>query len=186
MLQVVEGHRSSRTGAPRERNLGVAVDNLGDPEIEHLDDARVQHEDVVRFQVTMDDVEPVRDVERTDDGHGVLDDLRGRQQPPSLQQLAERHSLEVLEHHERVPVVLADVMNDDDVLVRGPRRGASLPKEALDIFRLQLAMEELNRNLAAQLRISRGEHSTKSAAPELADDLVLSDSRSWPGEPRGI
>jgi len=36
----------------------------------------------------------------------------------------------VLEHHERIPAVLADFMDDDDVFVAALRRGLGLDDEA--------------------------------------------------------
>jgi hypothetical protein len=80
----------------------------------------------------VDDVVRVRDGERAHDGHHELDGLRGWELPAVLEELRERRALQELEHHERAAAVLADLVNDDDVLVAAPRgRRASTMKRSV-------------------------------------------------------
>src|SRR6185436_17572838 len=91
------------------------------------------------------------------------------------QELVERHALQVLEHHVGIAVLLADLVNDDDVLVAAPRGGAGLEDKPRTELGLVVTVEELDRDLAAELGVARGVHRAHATAPELANDLVLSD-----------
>jgi hypothetical protein len=161
------------------------VEELGNLEVQHLHGAGVGHEDVVGLEIAVDDVMRVRDGERAHHGHHELDGLRRWELPTVLHELRERRALEELEHHERAAAVLADLVNDDDVLVAAPRGRPGLDDEARGELGV-VAAQELDRGLAAELGVARGVDRAHAAATELADDLVLSDPRTGLGQRRCV
>src|SRR5262249_59798606 len=90
------------------------LDELGEPEIQDLHAAVRGEEDVLGFEVAVDDPlvmsrgEAVRDAER------VLDELALRQ-PAASQALPQRLSFEQLRNDEGCAVLGADVVDDEDV-----------------------------------------------------------------------
>ena len=126
--------------------------------------------------VTKNDVEVVRARERAHDWHDQLDRARGCELAP-FDVFGERLTAQIFEHHERLGVPLADVVDDDDVLVTAPRGGARLEDESRVEVRL-VALQELDRDAAAELGVARQVHGAHAAATELADQLVGADSRA--------
>jgi hypothetical protein len=77
----------------------------------------------------------------------------------------QRLALQVLEHHVGAALELADLVDDDDVLMAAACRGASLEDEALRGVGIR-AMQELDGDPAAKARISCKEDSgTSSSSP---------------------
>ena len=169
--------------------FGRGVEALRDAEIEHLHDAAIGHEDVRRLQVAVDDAVRVRALEGPRHRHEELDERARREL--LLAQLRHRLALEVLEHHERQALVLADLVDRDDVLERAARRRARLDHEAADDVRIVLE-QELEGDLAAELGVAREEDLAHAAAcdladqPEAADLLVAADLERLARARRGL
>src|SRR6185436_5790406 len=103
-----------RSRAPDKRGASwiAAMDELRDTEIEHLHGARVGHEDVIGLEIAVNDVVRMRDGERAHDRHHELDGLGRWELPAVLPPLLERDYLQMLEHHEGIPGVLAAIVDD--------------------------------------------------------------------------
>ena len=116
-------------------------------------------------------------IERAGHRQHQLDDARRRQPRRRLDELAERLAVEELEHHVRRAVVLVGRVDDHDVLVVALRGRARLRQEAVgDLARAR--EHELDRDAPAKPGVARGEHDAHAAAPELADQLVVTDRRA--------
>ena len=120
----------------------------------------------------MHDAVFVRALERAGDRDHELHERAHRH--PLLEELRQRLALEVLEHHERKALVLADLEDGDDVLVRATRRRPRLDHEATDEVRI-VVEQELDRDLATELRVACEEDLAHAAARELADQPEPSD-----------
>ena len=120
------------------------MQQLCDTEVEHLHRAGVGHEDVVGFEIAVDDVVGVRDGERAHHRDDELDRLRRWELAAVLQELRQRCALQVLEHHERVVGVLADFVNDDDVLVIAGRGRLGFENESRSELGMMIAVEQLD------------------------------------------
>ena len=80
----------------------------------------------------------------------------------------------VLEHHVRVLVVLADVVDHDDVLVVAARGDARLGEEPRVVMRAAL-VQELDRDEPSQPQIARQVDDPHATLADLANDLVLAE-----------
>ncbi len=96
------------------------------------------------------------------------------------QPLAQGLSLEILEHHVRMTVLLADLVDDHDVLVHAVRRDARLREEALGEPGLGRA-QPLDRDQPAQAQVAGQVHLAHTAPAEQPDELVLADPGARPG-----
>jgi hypothetical protein len=181
---VRHGAREAGQGRPGPQHAGVvgtagpvsAGEQLGDAEVEDLDAPARGHEDVVRLQIAVDDVERVRVHQR---GHHRDDDLdrAPRRHRAGGEEAGQRLAVEQLQHHVRRALELVDLVDDDDVLVRAARRGPRLDQKAGRELR-RVGVEHLERHLAAELEVARNHHPGHAAAAELADDLVVVDARA--------
>jgi hypothetical protein len=171
------GVRRRRRRAADGALLGGLIADLGDAEVEHLDAAGLGHEDVVGLEVAVDDALLVGDDERLDHRHHQLDDAGRGQALAAGHQLGERRAREELEHHVRLLRDLADLVDDDDVLVAAARGGAGLDDEALGQLGV-VRLQDLDRDLAAELGVAGQVHRAHAARADLADDLVLVDLRA--------
>ena len=116
----VLGRAEDGAGAPARVGLRLAV-GLREAEIEHLHAERVGEEQVRRLDVAVDEVRPVRDLER---GERLVDDAERLAVVGALlarEEALERLALEQLHHAEEAPVGRdADVEDRDEVLVLEP------------------------------------------------------------------
>jgi hypothetical protein len=180
---------------PLQRAHGVDLrlrGRLGDPEVDDLDGAVVADDDVRRRDVAVDDVERpavgglllVRVVEA---GGGVDDDVDQvleREPGPGLVRRADQPPEvlppDVLHGEEVGPVVLADVVDLDDVRVVERRREAGLAEEHLDqalvvgvLLEHALERDEL---LEAVDRDRPGDEQLRHpAGAEAVEELVLAE-----------
>jgi hypothetical protein len=157
--------------------LRLVLHDLRDAEVEHLHGAGLGDEDVVGLEIAVDDAELVRGDERAHDRDDQLDRAADRELLAALDQLLQRLALQVLEHHEGRLPVLADLVDDDDVLVAAARGRARLDEEALRQLGLR-GRQELDRDAATELGVAREVDHAHAALAELADQLVLRDAHA--------
>jgi hypothetical protein len=108
---------------------------LGDAEIEDLrvrDVAfrRAANEDVVRFEVAVDDALAMSRLDPAHRRQEQRDDLFFRQKAATLKKLDERLAIEQLHHHAGETFVLDHIEHDDDVGMVNAPRGQGLAAEA--------------------------------------------------------
>ena len=107
---------------------GASVGQLRQAEVEHLDVIAVGDEQVGRLDVAVDDAAAVRGVERLGDLDREVEHPRGRQRS-FFDQLLDGPPFEQLHHDERLPVVLAELVDRADVRVL---QGGGEPRLALE------------------------------------------------------
>src|SRR5712691_5532897 len=122
----------------------VAVQRLGQTEIENLDLSGSLEDDVGGFQVAVHDAARMRSGDTRSKLPGDVEKL-GRFERPPAETLCERLPLAVLHDQERNAVAFADFVDRGDVRVADGGRGARLTKESRPpILRRQiLGMEDL-------------------------------------------
>ncbi len=101
------------------------------------------------------------------------------------EQRLQRLACEQLHGDVGLAVLLADVVDDDDVRVAELSRGACLAQEALphlgQYLRRQVGMQRLDRELALDERIQRAVHGTHRAAADLAEDAIAAERPRFGG-----
>ncbi len=167
---------------PRRRQVGVADDQLADPEVGHLRRERLGEEDVRGLHVAVDDAAlvRVRQARRdlADDADPVVE-LERLALAEALREAAARH---VLHREVKRSLVLADVEDRDDVRGLEAPRDAGLLQEPrlrfVDVERRARSVEadRLQRDLALDLRIAREIDETHRAPAERAQDLIAADA----------
>ena len=121
----------------------------------------------------MHDAAVVRGREAPRDLEGVLDGLAGRDRRRG-QAAAQRLALEKLHHGVDRSVVLADVVDPQDVRVGKGGDGARFPMEAPEGVRAaaERLRQDLDRHFAAQARVPRPIHLAHPARSERSQDFV--------------
>src|SRR6185436_12233370 len=161
--------------------LRVLLQHLGDAEVEHLHRAGLGHEDVVGLEIAVDDAGAVRALERAQHRGHDLDGARVRHALAVLDHRGQRLAVQELQDDVRLAglllraAVLADLVDDDDVVVLAARGGARLDEEALPDLGL-VGLQELDRDAAAEPEIAGEEHGPHPALAEQLDHLVLVDA----------
>ena len=174
----------------------VGVDDLGDAEVEHLDEVgaalALDEVDVLRLHVAVDDPVAVRGAQPLRDLHQD----RARAVPVHrarlLQPLPEVLAVQVLHRDEHQPLGrLAEVRDVDDVLVADARRALGLLQEPGDQIgpARQVLEQDLERDLLLDQRVLGLVDRAHPALADLADDAVplgqhLADQRivsRWAG-----
>ena len=167
-----------------------ALFQAGDAEVQQLGRAVRLHKDVGRLHVAMDDVVAMGIAERRADllqnaqpvGHGEL--------RAGADQLVQRLALHALHHNVGGSVVVAQVVNGDDIGVVEPARSAAFLVEAGQ--HVGVAHEALGQgldgHLAADLLVDAAIDDAHAAAPQHVDNLVLADMGYFAAllVPRGI
>ncbi|MFO0634431.1 MAG: hypothetical protein U0168_16415 [Nannocystaceae bacterium] len=153
----VLGRAEHRAGAREAAALTALVGDLGDAEVEQLDEVAAVgalHQEAVRgLEVTVDDAARVGSLERADDLQHQLARARPGEAPLATQHHREVLALEVLHREEhRAAGHRPEVDDVDDVLVRDHRCRARLLQEAIDVGLLaaELLLEHLERDLLPQ------------------------------------
>jgi hypothetical protein len=158
------------------------------PEVGHAGRALLVDEDVLGLDVAVDDVADVGGAERAGDldrvGHGLGDG----QAPGPADPLLEGLALDVLEDDVRRRAVLADVDDPDDVRVVELRHGAGLAPEALELVGVgrDLAVHELDRDLALEDRVERAVDRRHPAVADLCVQAVAPGEQGADGRPHGL
>ena len=158
------------------RDQRFALENPGDSKVQHLHDAGfVQHE-VVRLDVEVDDAGAMRVGQAGARAFDQLEPPAQRERGPAPDQASERLPRHVLHRDVRPAVVLTGVEDGDDVRVPEPPGGARLLHQpsSSDVV-IQLASNELDRNLAIEDRVASQIHLRHAAAAEEADHLIPAD-----------
>ncbi len=164
--------------------LAVALNLLGQAEIEDFGVAAGGDEDVGRLDVAMDDALFVRGVERVGDFDAE------RQQQSERQGLfrdavLEGLALQKLHRDEIAAVVLGNVVNRADARMIQRGSGAGFAPETLEGvgIALQFRREEFQGHAAAQIQILSDVDHTHSATTEPVDDAVVRDGLAdqWGG-----
>ena len=197
MIVPCAGERVVRAGrelerarhADRARGHGTArglrLEHLRDAEVEDLEGAGVHHEDVVGLEIAVDDaLARGRNRSAFNTVHHDLDGARVGQRWPFADRLGQRLAVEELEHHVRRAAVLADFVDDDDVVVLAAGRRARLDEEALGQLGL-VRLQELDRDAAAEPEIAREVDGPHPALADHLDHLVLVDPHARMRRRRG-
>ena len=163
---------------PNWRRLAVPR-QLGQSEVQDLGLTALGDEKIGRFDVAVNDAFGVRGVERVRDFHRQVQQLLDRQRP-GFNNVLEGLALHQLHGDERLPVVLADLMDGADV---GMVEGGSSPGFAaealqrLGILR-QVFGEKLQSNVAAQAEVLGLIDHTHPATAQLREDFVMGNCAS--------
>ena len=145
-----------------------------DPEVGHLHVPVRADDHVVRLDVAVDDLVPVRFGERAQDLPRELDRRQRRSGPLADEQLLERRPVEVLHRDVVGAVDLAAVVDPDDVRMVQPGGVPRLPFESLDelvVARVAL-VQDLQRDLPPELLVLGQVHVGHPARAEPALDAV--------------
>jgi hypothetical protein len=178
----VERRAQDHAGLGQARRVGLAgvglPQRLRDAEVDDLDEVLVlaaEQEDVVGFDVAVDDALGVGGAERRGDLPGDVGDPGLGQRALAVEQLGQRLTLEELHHDEGPAVVgLAEVGDVDDVLVADRRRQPGLLLEARDHLLLArvLVEQDLDRDPLADERVGRLVDRAHAALADLAGHHV--------------
>ena len=162
---------------------GLRALDLREAEVEDLGLPARGHEDVGGLEVAVDDALRVGRLEGVRDLDPEVEE-RAELERPLPDPLRERLPLEQLHGDEVLPLVLLDRVDRADAGVVEGRGGAGLALEALEGRRVlrQLHRQELERDVAAELRVLGLVHDAHAAAAELPGDLVVGDGLAdhWP------
>jgi len=122
-------------------------------------------EDVLGFDVAMDDPRAMRRRDPAPGGDEALEDLARRSRLG--QPRGERRALDQLHRDVRAVTVAAGVVDRDDVGMRELRERAAFAHEPLDA-EVQLGVDQLDRDRAIELRIVTGVDRAHAAVAEPA------------------
>ena len=146
---------------------------LGQAEIEDLDQAVGGDEDVLGLQVAVDDAAAVRRGQAAGDLLRVRQGLAQRQRA-AAERAAQRLAVEQLGDDVGPPVGGADVVDRDDVRVVERGGGARFQLEAVEALRIgrEARRQHLDGDVAAEARIAGPIDLAHAAGAEQRDDLV--------------
>ena len=146
----------------------------GDPEVGDLHLSLRREEHVARLDVAVHDAVAVREVEARGDLGRDPGRVHRREAALCPEDVAERLALDVLHDDEVRAVLLAVVVDADDVGVVEPRRVLRLAAEPLDEAGVarELGEEDLDRDLAVELPVARQEDVGHAAPRDRPLDLV--------------
>jgi hypothetical protein len=134
----------------------LVLETLGQSEIEHFDRSGLRDLDVRGLQIAVDDVLPVRRLERFRDLEGDANGVRQRKRTVD-QALGNGRSLHELEHEGRQAIEIFEAVDSRDV--RMIQRGEDLrfPGKTHEPIRIvrESRREYLDRDVAIQLHIAR-------------------------------
>src|SRR5450759_279404 len=160
-----DGARSSH----RARRAGPR-----DTEISHLYLTGLGNDDVLWFNVPVNDLVFVRELHRLGDLHGDVNDLLRRQRRVFLNQFLQGRALDVLHDDEIDAVFLTDVVDADDVgvveLSRRPRLAPETLQEAF--IGGELFVQDLKGDHPPELEIFRPVDVGHAAAADFLDNPI--------------
>ena len=161
----------------------VRVFDQRDAEIDDADVVVERQHDVARLDVAMDDAAAVRIVQAFRALEENLDDVVDAQQVVGAAVRVQRaRAVHVLGDDVVGAVLLAGVVDRQDVgVLQAPHHLRFVEEHLASDARLLLVflaldVVELDRDVAAVIRVVRQEHSPRAALPDLVDDDVLADA----------
>jgi hypothetical protein len=165
-------------GARGTARLGIGR-CAGEAEVEDLHAAVSRDEQVLRLEISVDDALRVRRGQALQHLPAVIDRLRGRERA-SIEDLAQRLTLEQLQHHEHRALVPADVVDRQDVRMGEP---GDDPRFALESGhrvgeRHDARRQELDRDQPAQPEVTRPIDLAHPACPERREDFAGAELRA--------
>src|SRR5262249_13228747 len=168
---------------PIDAAIDVGIE-LGDPEVEQFDERRLvtatYEEDVVGFQVAMNDPFFVRRLQRAADRHEDIDTLVGRQ---GIAGAASAQALAVEQLHDEIrPPVLQHTEREDiaDVGLANAIAGACSVDKSLELVgaRAQLPAQYLYRDPLFNERLRRKIYDAHSANADRRVDAIFANRRA--------
>ena len=160
--------------------IGVSVHHLGDAEVEDLQQhgLAVHHEDVLRFEIPVDDPAIVGGLQAGADLHQVGEHLPGRELALLGDDLAQLEPVEV-SHDIEQPAIFqpAVVIHLDDVGVLDVRERLGFVVEALRDARVvgEMVSQHLDGHLPPDLRMLGPVHRAHAPFAQQAGDHVVAD-----------
>jgi hypothetical protein len=99
-------------------------------------------------------------------------------------QVLQRRAVEILHHDERMPVLLADLMNRANVRMVQSRSGARLAAKPLKSLRVahNIVWQELQRHEAAELSILGLIHNAHASAAEFFNNAIVRNRAANKGQ----
>ena len=176
-LELLRRHVGGRADQRRRVDLaGFAVRDPGDAEIEHLHEPAPRHHQVCRLDVPVDDASLMREAETV--GHFVDDvELADRRKRRIVSdQRRERVAIDVLHGDIELTVVVADVVDGDDVGVLEPAGRLSFTHEATAQV-LAIDAQEFQRHVAVEHGVAGEVQHPHAPFPEESLDVVPPDAR---------
>ena len=155
------------------RTLGDARDT----EVEDLHASFARDEQVLRFEVAVDDPAIVRRGQACGD-IGSQPDRARRRERRAGEQRAERRAFEQFVDDVRRTIVLARVVNDDDVRMVQRPRGASFLLETTEPIRIgrKRRRENLDGDVAAEAFVLGAIHLAHAAFPERGEHFIATET----------
>ncbi len=167
--------RTQHRAGPRQAARRGISDDARETEVEDLENAVRRQHQVRRLDVAVDDPHLVRVAEAGAQLEDQFEAANQAQRRSAADDLAERLAIDVLHRDERLSLVLADIVDGDDVGMGQTRRGAGFPGEPL----LDLVVEDrqdLERNGPIEDRIAGQIQQPHAALAQAIKDFVPADS----------
>jgi hypothetical protein len=147
-----------------------------DAEVEDADAVAAVDHQVRRLDVAVDDAAAVGVVEPGADLLEVPELVDERQRLADLDQVRQRGAVHVFHRHERLMLVLAGVVDGDDVVVAQVAGGTRFAQESLNQLVLEQITQHLDREEPIEVGVARQVDGAHAAVAEPADDFVLADA----------
>ena len=177
LLRTHVGRSAQQGTVLRERVAARRSERFADAEVGHHGHAVVDH-DVLRFDVSMDDALPVRVIERASHRTRDLQRILHRDSALAGHSHAQRRSLDVRHDEVEVPIVLAGVVERQDMRVTQSRGKLDLTQKALlTDARRQLGTQDLDRHRTVVLEIPAQKHAGHAPTADLTLDRVAVGKR---------
>ena len=170
--------RGEAAALAEQLGAGFRLEQLGDVEVEDLHPPFAGDEDVVGLEIAVEDALLVRRREAAGDLDRVVDRL-ARLDRAGVHLGAQRSPDEELGHQVARLVLLAEVVDGDEVRMVQPAGGAGLELESLQLLGPALdhaGVEHLDGDVAAHAGVARAPHDAGCAAAQQRAHLVGSES----------
>ncbi|MFY9725651.1 MAG: hypothetical protein WAJ87_09160, partial [Bryobacteraceae bacterium] len=172
--------RHIKHAANQEPSLGEArravAREAGDSEIHHLNRSIVEHHDVGGLDVAMDDPVLMGALQALGGLRHDAHPFQQRQRTGRAYDVLKIVAFQVFHHDIEGTVVLAELMNGDDVLVVEIPGGCSLFAETRQAAGVAFRRKDLDGYLAAHGGVESKQNLAEPAPSEFAADLVFADS----------
>ena len=170
------GRHVARRAVDHRVGLSALTHEKREPEVSHPHPPVATHEHVGGLEVAVDEADVVGGGEGPSgvDKHG---DLLPQRPVLGVEPLAQRDALDELHRDEQRPVVLADVVDRHHVGVVELGERTRLLPQGVRLLALERGdgPQQLDRELAVELRVERGVDDPHAAGTDAAPDLVATD-----------